>query len=130
MRHLLTACLACLLMLLGCSQAPEDSSVETQAAPDHLVVMSYNLGGYAMLDRDGDGVAEESKPDEEVDALLSIILTVAPDVLSVQEMGTQADFDRFRKSLADAGLDYSFSELLITPHSPVESGRPEPLPTD
>lgn len=81
--------------------------------------MSYNLGGMGELDRNGDGLAEEAKPSEEIDAILSVILSTDPDVLCLQEIGTSFDFDFLRNGLAARGLSFTFAAYMGTPHSPM-----------
>lgn len=104
-------------LLTGCGSAPQNEAAAPE--PGHFLVMSYNLGGMGERDRDGDGLAEENKPLEEVNAVLSIILNTHPDVLCLQEIGTKADFDLLRDRLAAGGLHFEFAEYMPTPHSPV-----------
>jgi hypothetical protein len=111
------ALVLCAALLAGCDKALRDEAALPK--PEHFLVMSYNLDGLGELDRDGDGLAEEAKPAGEVDAILSMILSTHPDVLCLQEIGTQADFDLLRNGLATGGLNFKFAEFVHTPHSPM-----------
>jgi endonuclease/exonuclease/phosphatase family metal-dependent hydrolase len=81
-------------------------------------VMTYNLRQYALTDRDGDGEADDPKPDRERRAAVRLIAAHRPDVLTVQEMGDAAVFSQFLADLRAAGLNYPYAELL-------ECGRAE-----
>lgn len=104
-------------ILAACEKKSEEPASSLQS--NHFRVMSYNLGGLAELDRDGDGLAEEPKPAEEVDALLLNILEAQPDVLCLQEIGTREDLEGLHRQLLDRGLDVPFAEYLYTPGSPL-----------
>lgn len=80
--------------------------------------MTYNLRQYALMDRDGDGAADDLKPEHERRAAIRLIVKEHPDVLSVQEMGDEAVFSQFRADLCAAGLNYPYAELM-------ERGRSE-----
>jgi endonuclease/exonuclease/phosphatase family metal-dependent hydrolase len=43
---------------------------------------------------------------------VALIAQAKPDVLSIQEMGSEEIFDQFREALRAAGLDYPYAELL------------------
>jgi endonuclease/exonuclease/phosphatase family metal-dependent hydrolase len=75
-------------------------------------VMSYNVHQYALMDRDEDGVANDPKPADERVAVVELIASERPDVLFLQEMGDEITFDKFRRALRDAGVEYAYSELL------------------
>lgn len=81
--------------------------------------MSYNVDGWALLDRDGDGVANDPKPRSEQDAVVSIVLKESPDVLALQGIGQEADIQDLLTRLRAGGLQYDFHESLYTPHSPL-----------
>jgi endonuclease/exonuclease/phosphatase family metal-dependent hydrolase len=96
--------LMALAVLSGCGRpsAPENT----------FSVMTYNLRRYALMDRDGDGVPDDPKPENERRAVIRLIAAQQPDVLTVQEMGNAAAFEQFRSELHAAGLDYPYAELL------------------
>jgi endonuclease/exonuclease/phosphatase family metal-dependent hydrolase len=92
------------LLATGCGKSPE--------AVDTFSVMTYNLRQYALSDRDGDGEADDPKPENERRAALLLIAKENPDVLSVQEMGNAVMFEEFRDDLRALGLDYPYAALL------------------
>jgi endonuclease/exonuclease/phosphatase family metal-dependent hydrolase len=91
------------LGLMGC---------EERQGSDSFSVMTYNVRQYAMMDRDGGGEPDDPKPAAECDAVVALIAQAKPDVLSIQEMGSEEIFDQFREALRAAGLDYPYAELL------------------
>jgi endonuclease/exonuclease/phosphatase family metal-dependent hydrolase len=56
--------------------------------------------------------ATRAKPAAEINALISIIKDINPDILGVCEMGTPERFEDFKKRLAEAGLGYVESEYV------------------
>jgi endonuclease/exonuclease/phosphatase family metal-dependent hydrolase len=78
--------------------------------PAAFTVVSYNLGGYGLRDRDGDGIAAEPKPLAERTAALDAIARLAPDVLLVQELGGEESFREFQEGLRRRGLRYRHTE--------------------
>lgn len=115
MRLLYPAVALCAAFFAACGSAPEPPP----QIPDHFLIMSYNLGGMGELDRNGDGLAQEHKPPEEVEAILSMILRGHPDVLCLQGIGTPDDVELLQDRLAAEGLTFEFSEFLHTPDSPM-----------
>lgn len=107
---------AVLTGLAGCGPREEPGDSTDEAAlqrPDHTFsVLSYNLGGFTYLDRNGDGQAAEMKPASEQEAVFAIISSVQPDILALQEMGPPEVFEAFRDELAQMGLDYPFQALV------------------
>lgn len=91
------------LLSAGCERMPE---------ADRFSVMTYNVHQYALMDRDGGGEADDSKPQAARDAVVKLIAGARPDVLALQEMGDEITFSRFQAALRDAGLDYPYAELL------------------
>ncbi len=88
------------------------SGCEKRSEPDTFSVMTYNLRQYALMDRDGDGEADDPKPQQECEAVVKIIADERPGVLLVQEMGDEIVFAHFCKALQAAGLSYPHIELL------------------
>lgn len=80
-----------------------DGSGETR-----VVVMSYNLRNFLLMDRVADGVrqANAPKPEAEIAAVVGIIRSAAPGILGVQEIGDETQLQLLRARLAAAGLDY------------------------
>ena len=92
-----------LLLLSGCDRPSE---------PNTFSVMTYNLHQYALMDRDEDGESDDPKPEGERSAVVALIAKERPEVLTVQEMGGEITFGRFREALRTAGVDYPYAELL------------------
>lgn len=74
--------------------------------------MAYNLSRYGLHDRDGDGQDDEPKPLEERQAVAEVIASVNPDVLAVEEIGSEPVFDEFMHRLAEQGVTYDHFEFL------------------
>jgi endonuclease/exonuclease/phosphatase family metal-dependent hydrolase len=96
--------LAAGLLLAGCGKP------EPEVKP--FSVMSYNLHQYAWVDRDGDGEPDDPKPAEECDAVLKLIVRNHPDILAVQEMGSEIAFTEFQQALKEVGAEYPYADLL------------------
>lgn len=90
------------LLLAGCDKLPE---------PETFSVMTYNLHQYALMDRDGDGEADDPKPQEECEAVVKLISDASPGIVFVQEMGDEITFAGFRKALEASGMHYPYTEL-------------------
>jgi endonuclease/exonuclease/phosphatase family metal-dependent hydrolase len=92
--------------LLGC--------IALSAAPDEIVICSYNLRNYVNASPAGEGrqFATRAKPESEIAALIAIIKEINPHILGVCEMGTPDRFEDFKKRLAEAGLGYTDSEYV------------------
>jgi len=76
--------------------------------PDVFTVMTYNLDGYCLDDRDGDGQSDDPKPTEEREAVTAIIAAVSPDILAIQEIGSRSVLEGFEAALALQGLEYPY----------------------
>lgn len=105
----------CLLLAVcfgsGCSRPANPMPVDAiaglaQPAPDEFSVMTYNLRLYGYEDRDGNGVEDNPKPDDERFAILDVLALAKPDILAVQEMGSHDFFDAFRSELKSRHLVY------------------------
>ena len=84
------------------------------AAPDEIVLCSYNVRNYVNASPAGEGrqYPTRAKPEPEIAALVGIIKEINPHVLGVCEMGTPDRFEDFKKRLAGAGLNYTDSEYV------------------
>lgn len=86
------------------------------AAPDTVVVASYNLENYLRMERHINGKTEfSSKPENEIQSLIQIISDINPDILGVCEMGRADEFEDFKKRLNLAGLGYNYFEYVAGP---------------
>ena len=83
-------------------------------APAALTVAAYNVENYTVADRLVDGVYRPAypKPEKEKAALRQVITGIAPDILAVEEMGTQPFLDDFQRELKQAGQNYPYTALL------------------
>lgn len=79
-----------------------------------LTVATYNVENYTIANRMVDGVYRPAypKPEKEKAALSQVIAGIAPDVLAVEEMGTQAYLEDFQRELKQAGQDYPHAVVL------------------
>lgn len=79
-----------------------------------LSVATYNVENYLVTDRMADGVFREGypKPESEKTALRQVIRALAPDILTLQEMGGPEMLEELRGDLQKEGLRYPYSALL------------------
>lgn len=79
-----------------------------------IVVVSYNLENYLgeSVDSEPRFKTEKPKPEAQIQAVLSIIRELNPDILGVMEMGTREAFLDFKNRLAECGLNYPFAEWI------------------
>ncbi len=84
------------------------------AASAELTVATYNIENYTLANRMVDGVYREGypKPEKERRALTRVIAAIAPDILAVQEMGTQVFLNELQLELRQAGMNYPHVALL------------------
>ncbi len=104
---------ALLLLFLpaaGCGRAAAPVPRPPAAARGEISVATWNLRRYALDDRDGDGQANDPKPEAERAAVAAVLARVSPDVLAVQEIGNPAVLQEFLYRLREAGLDYPHVE--------------------
>lgn len=104
------------LGLVACTQ-PSDPP-EDEHAPGTFSIMTYQLDGFGMMDRDGDGLANDPLPTDRRQAVLSVLATHRPDVAVFQGMGRKPEFRQLIQELADLGLSYEHTAHVSTPHSP------------
>jgi endonuclease/exonuclease/phosphatase family metal-dependent hydrolase len=85
-----------------------------------ITVATYNLENYLVTDRMVDGVYRPAypKPQKSRQAICATVAGISPDVLAVQEMGSAAFLEDFRRELKEAGQDFPHAVLL-------EAGDPE-----
>lgn len=79
-----------------------------------LRLASYNVRNYLAMDRLVDGGFRQNypKPEAEKAVVRKSILTVAPDLIVLQEIGTKEELRELRDDLADEGLNYGHFYLL------------------
>ena len=73
-----------------------------------LTLATFNVENYTVADRMVEGVYRQAypKPEKERAANTRVIQGIQPDILAVQEMGTQPYLDEFQRELRAAGQDY------------------------
>ncbi|HEX8371741.1 MAG TPA: endonuclease/exonuclease/phosphatase family protein [Chthoniobacterales bacterium] len=83
--------------------------------PEQVRFMVYNVQNYVRMNRaiEGKQVANAPKPENEIEALISIIAAEKPDIIGVSEMGAPAEFEDFLARLKRAGLDYPHTEHVV-----------------
>lgn len=78
---------------------------------DAIVFCSYNLKNWLQMDRSFNKTGKLSgKPEKEKVQLVGYLKQIKPDILGVCEIGSDEDFADLKKRLADAGLDYPYTE--------------------
>jgi hypothetical protein len=84
------------------------------AASAAITVAAYNVENYTMADRMVDGVYRPAypKPEKEKAALRNVIAGIQPDILAIEEMGTQSYLDDFRRELRQVGQDFPHAVVL------------------
>lgn len=92
----------CLFLLLPLAHAGE------------VVFAYYNLKNYLVMNRRSpDGVsAELPKPKDEVEAVVSMIELINPDILGVAEIGDEQVLADFQERLSKAGMEFRHAELV------------------
>lgn len=85
-----------------------------------LTIATYNIENYLVADRMVEGIYRQAypKPEAEKTALRKVVGDMAPDILAMEEMGTQPFLDEFQRELKQGGQDFPFGALL-------ESADPE-----
>lgn len=107
--------LLCLLQACG----PRDSASPDPRPDDrpHVRVMTYNLGRYALADRNGDGQKDDPKPDAEKAAAVREMARLTPDICALQGLGRPEELADLVARLREHGLTYEFREYLREPAS-------------
>ena len=79
-----------------------------------LTLAAYNVENYTVADRMVDGVYRSAypKPEKEKAAVAKVIAGIAPDILAVEEMGTQPYLEDFQGELRAAGQNFPYLALL------------------
>lgn len=93
---------ALLLSLLVCSLS------FGQKTPDSLRIATYNLRNYLLMERlvEGDFRMDYPKPEVEKSVVRQTIVAAAPDLIALQEIGSEAMLLELRDDLAEEGLRY------------------------
>ncbi len=73
-----------------------------------FIIADYNVENWNSIERQGK--PDQPKPKAEREAVLTVITTIQPDVLAVEEMGKTNDFAEFATGLRAKGLDFPYQE--------------------
>ncbi len=79
------------------------------ATPEPVVVAAYNVENWLTMKR---GSTEASKPDDEKNVAVQVIVDVAPDIIGVIEVGSKEEFADLQSRLKARGLEYADSEYV------------------
>ncbi len=84
------------------------------AAPEPLTFVAYNLKNYLKMERrvGGDSVEDAPKPEEEIAALVEIIVKAKPDILGICEIGQREELADLQARLKAAGIDLPHGEWM------------------
>jgi endonuclease/exonuclease/phosphatase family metal-dependent hydrolase len=87
------------------------------ATAQALTLAAYNVENYTVADRMVEGVYRSAypKPEKEKAAVARVIAGIAPDILAVEEMGTQPYLEDFQAELRAAGQNFPYIALLEAP---------------
>ncbi|MEX2578243.1 MAG: endonuclease/exonuclease/phosphatase family protein [Verrucomicrobiales bacterium] len=90
------------------------ATLHSEEAPEPVTVVFYNLKNYLAMERrvDGEVVEDAPKPEAEVRPLVEGIVSTAPDVLAVCEIGDRSLLADLQKRLGEAGVDLPHTELV------------------
>lgn len=79
---------------------------------EEVVIASYNVENYLRMERRVDGrmVPDAPKPENEISAIVEVVLEIHPDILGLEEMGDEEMLEDFHTKLKVAGLDYPYRE--------------------
>ena len=77
-----------------------------------IVVASYNVENYLLIDRQKDGVVirDAPKPEQEIAAVVKVLSQIQPDIVGLIEIGDESMLEDLQKRLRTAGLNYSYRE--------------------
>lgn len=81
-----------------------------QQPTNTFVVAAYNVENWLLMRREGKD--NQPKPQAEKDYVWSVLASVRPDVLGLEEMGTAKDLDELLDGLRMQGLEYSHHEWI------------------
>ena len=87
------------------------------AQAETVIVATYNVLNYLVMDRSVEGRWREDYPKPEVEktALREVIREMDADVLAVQEIGGPDFLEQLQADLKAEGLDYPYSAVLLGP---------------
>lgn len=96
------------------TQGSADARIEGASNEGEIRFLSYNLRNYLPMKRRVNGVSVEDapKPDDEIAALVKVVLAAKPDIVGICEIGGPSYVKDFQQRLKKAGLDLPHSELV------------------
>lgn len=117
---------------------PTAPAAAPTAGDDQVVrFLSYNLKNYLTMNRYiGGKSVSSSKPEKEIEALISVIAGAKPDVLGICEIGSPEDLKDLQTRLKKAGVDLPHAHHLLgydsvrtlailSKHPVIATGKPE-----
>ncbi len=99
--------------------------------------LAYNLKNYLKMRRYSDGKSSySSKPDDEIEALVNIIVDARPDIIGICEIGSPEDLKDLQNRLKEKGIDLPHAHHLlgydsvrtlaiISKYPVISTGKPE-----
>lgn len=109
-------CLFSVVFLFSSTLKGQEQQVKGsgQGGFGELRFLSYNLRNYLPMKRRVKGVSVEDapKPDDEIAALIKVVVGSKPDVVGVCEIGGMEYLKDFQSRLKAAGLDLPYTELV------------------
>lgn len=87
--------------------AGDDEREATPVGENSIRFLSYNLKNYLTMKR---GKTYSGKPETEIEALVSLIVTQKPDILGVCEIGSKEDLFDLQDRLKARGIDLPHHE--------------------
>lgn len=85
------------------------TKLKPELADTPTTFMAYNLRNYLTTRRQN---KQRPKPEKEVNAIISNIAKVKPDILGICEIGTEADLAELQNKLNQAGCDFQHTYLV------------------
>jgi endonuclease/exonuclease/phosphatase family metal-dependent hydrolase len=85
-------------------------STATAAPTNTFVVAAYNIENWVLMERNHR--PDQPKPEAEKNAVADVLVTIHPDVLGLEEMGTTNELAELTGLLAARGLKYPYSEWI------------------
>lgn len=86
------------------------ASTATAATTNTFVVAAYNVENWVLMERNHR--PDQPKPDTEKNAVVDVLVTIHPDVLGLEEMGTTNELAELSGMLAARGQNYPYSEWI------------------
>lgn len=102
------------LLPLRSGETVAKNEESSEAASEPVTFVFYNLRNYMGMDRRINGAVVENapKPEGEIRALVEGLAAIAPDILSVCEIGDATHITDLQSRLKSAGIDLPHTEMV------------------